>query len=157
MLLSLKGRESSWYTSAPIVELFRLFSSTTYLKVYLTAFIACGRNSHRLNPLHRLFHRTKKTVICPLCKALFAEKIELVIHIRERHWIGSKTLESHCITDYNDDTFCWIMTTEISPIKDFLQSINDQTMRDIMKYFQFEDYDAFVRYVRKLRISRKQW
>jgi len=49
------------------------------------------------------------------------------------------------------------MTTEISPIKDFLQSINDQTMRDIMKYFQFEDYDAFVRYVKKLGINRKQW
>ncbi|HEV8404753.1 MAG TPA: hypothetical protein VGQ13_02485 [Nitrososphaera sp.] len=47
------------------------------------------------------------------------------------------------------------MTTEISPVRDFLQSIDNQTMRDIMKYFQFEDYDAFVRYIKKLGIARE--
>lgn len=59
-----------------------VFSATSYPNAYLIGFVPPVKNI-LLNPLHGLFRKTKKSVVCPFCKALFAEKIELVIHIRK--------------------------------------------------------------------------
>ena len=40
------------------------------------------------------------------------------------------------------------------PLKVFVQSIDNKTLKAVMEYFRFEDYDAFVGYVRKLGISK---
>jgi len=40
------------------------------------------------------------------------------------------------------------------PLKEFVQSIDNKTLKAVMEYFRFEDYDAFVGYVRKLGISK---
>jgi hypothetical protein len=40
------------------------------------------------------------------------------------------------------------------PLKEYVQSIDSKTMKAIMEYFKFEDYDAFVGYVRKIGINQ---
>jgi hypothetical protein len=48
------------------------------------------------------------------------------------------------------------MAAQPKPLKEFFQSINDETMKEVMKYFKFEDYDVFVRYIRILGIQRQE-
>jgi hypothetical protein len=48
------------------------------------------------------------------------------------------------------------MAAQTQPIKEFLQSINGDTMKEVMKYFKLEDYDVFVRYIRTLGIIRQE-
>ena len=36
------------------------------------------------------------------------------------------------------------------PMTRFLQSIDDVTINNLMEYFQFEDYDLLLRYIRGL-------
>ena len=38
---------------------------------------------------------------------------------------------------------------EQKPISSFVQSIDDMTIRTVMKYFRIEDYDCFVSFVQK--------
>jgi len=71
-----------------------------FQNAYFEEDIAPIRKSHQMNLLHRLFHKSKKMVACPFCKAQFAEKIELVIHIRNRHWLG-RSLDLCWINSYN--------------------------------------------------------
>jgi len=47
------------------------------------------------------------------------------------------------------------MTTEISP-KEIFFEVSTIKRCELMEYFQFEDYNAFVRYIKKLGISREQ-
>jgi hypothetical protein len=48
------------------------------------------------------------------------------------------------------------MAAQTQPVKEFLQSINDDTMKEVMKYFRLEEYDVFVRYIRTLGIIRQE-
>jgi hypothetical protein len=48
------------------------------------------------------------------------------------------------------------MAAQPKPLKEFLQSINDDTMKEVMKYFKLEDYDVFVRYIRTLGIIQQE-
>jgi hypothetical protein len=47
------------------------------------------------------------------------------------------------------------MAEQSQPMKEFLQIIDDKTMKAVMEYFKLEDYDAFVQYLRKLGIKEK--
>jgi len=38
-------------------------------------------------------------------------------------------------------------------MKEFLQSIDDKTVREMMAYFKLEEYDVFVRYIKTIRIK----
>jgi hypothetical protein len=48
------------------------------------------------------------------------------------------------------------MAAQTQPVKEFLQSINDDTMNEVMKYFKFEEYDVYVRYIGTLGIQRQE-
>jgi hypothetical protein len=41
---------------------------------------------------------------------------------------------------------------DTKPITNLLQGIDDKTMKAIMEYFHFEDYDGLIRYAIKLGV-----
>jgi hypothetical protein len=43
--------------------------------------------------------------------------------------------------------------SETRPIANLLKGIDDETMKSIMEYFHFEDYDDLVRYTMKLGVG----
>ncbi|MFY3741555.1 MAG: hypothetical protein HMLIMOIP_002012 [Candidatus Nitrosomirales archaeon] len=48
-----------------------------------------------------------------------------------------------------------MMAAHDQPVKEFLQIIDDKTMKEVMAYFRLEDYDVFVRYIKTLGIFRQ--
>jgi hypothetical protein len=48
------------------------------------------------------------------------------------------------------------MSAKIKPVSDYMQNIDNKTMRDVMGYLKLEDYDVFVRYIKALGISPKE-
>lgn len=46
------------------------------------------------------------------------------------------------------------MSKESHPVKEFVQSIDDKTMQEVMAYLKLEDYDIFVKYIRTLGIKK---
>jgi hypothetical protein len=48
------------------------------------------------------------------------------------------------------------MSNKTRPVTDYMQSIEDRRIRDLMTYFRLEDYDVFVRYINTLGIDKKE-
>lgn len=49
-----------------------------------------------------------------------------------------------------------MMAAQSHPVKEFVQIIDGETMKELMDYLKLEDYDVFVRYITTLRIQRKE-
>jgi hypothetical protein len=47
------------------------------------------------------------------------------------------------------------MAQQSQPMKEFLQIIDDKTMKAVMEYFKFQDYDVIMQYLGKLGIREK--
>jgi hypothetical protein len=40
-------------------------------------------------------------------------------------------------------------------LKEYVQNIDSKTMKAVMEYFRFEDYDAFLGYIQRLGVNRE--
>jgi len=48
------------------------------------------------------------------------------------------------------------MAAQSHPVKEFVQNINNETLKGVVDYLKLEDYDIFVRYIRTLGIRQKE-
>jgi hypothetical protein len=48
------------------------------------------------------------------------------------------------------------MAAQSHPVKEFVQDIDNESLKEVMDYLKLEDYDVFVRYISMLGIQRKE-
>ena len=48
------------------------------------------------------------------------------------------------------------MSRNSQPFTEFVQSVEDKNIRELMTYFRLEDYDVFVRYLNFLGIENRK-